>query len=206
MDKPKKTLHYLALGDSYTIGEAVSPSESFPIVLTEVLQEKGYALADPTIVARTGWTTQELSSAMDQHTLLSDYDLVTLLIGVNNQYRGLSVQEYQKEFKQLVLSAIRLVGGNPKQVVVLSIPDYGYTPFGEAKQPTISFEIDSFNLVNQEIASCLGAHYVNITDMSREASKDVSLLAPDGLHLSGKMYRLWVERLSPKVEGILASD
>lgn len=205
MHKPK-TRHYLALGDSYTIGEAVAPSESFPVLLVEVLKHKGYACEKPTIVARTGWTTQELSSAMDKEDLLPPYDLVTLLIGVNNQYRGLSIRDYEKEFNHLLERAIRLAGGEEKRVVVLSIPDYGYTPFGKAKQSIVSREIDHFNGVNQEMASRLGVHYMNITDISRQANEDFSLIASDGLHPSGKMYRLWVQRLSPMVEGILTSD
>lgn len=195
---------YLALGDSYTIGEAVATSDSFPYLLVQHLKEEGYDFALPTIIAQTGWTTGELLSAMDKASLEKKYDLVTLLIGVNNQYRGLSLEEYKKEFSELLDKAIALA--KKKQVLVLSIPDYGYTPFGKSNQGNISQEIDKFNSVNEAVAEQKNIAYLSITDISRRTKEERALIAEDDLHPSAEMYALWVERLVPEVKKLIVLD
>ena len=145
------TYTYLALGDSYTIGESVSEKERFPLQLADSLNESGISVLKPTIVATTGWTTDELSKGIADTELNISYDLVTLLIGVNNQYRGLSLENYRKEFVQLLNQAIGFAEGNPKKVIVLSIPDWGVTPFADGRdRDQIAMEIDSFNAVKKE--------------------------------------------------------
>lgn len=195
---------YLALGDSYTIGEGVLEKERWPVQLTNRLNEEGIAMDAPVIIARTGWTTDELSDAIRQAALEERFDLVTLLIGVNNQYRGRSSQDYRQEFISLLETAIGFAGGDARHVIVVSIPDYGVTPFAARSNPSeISSQIDLFNAVNLEEATRLGAQYVNITPISRAAKDDLTLLAPDGLHPSGKMYAAWVEEVLPLVVQIL---
>jgi lysophospholipase L1-like esterase len=189
---------YLALGDSYTIGEAVSAAESFPYQLKEVLVKQGHPVESIQIIAQTGWTTDELQSAIDVATLSTPYDLVTLLIGVNNQYRGYSVANYRVEFEQLLRQAIAFAGADAERVRVLSIPDWGATPFAQKEgrvAEQVAKEIDAFNAAAQEISENLGVVFINITPHSRLAATDLSLLAPDGLHPSGKMYAHWVQSL-----------
>lgn len=195
---------YLALGDSYTIGESVSPAERFPAQLTEALRAQGMPMSAPEIVAQTGWTTDELDRAIDAAQPQGTYDLVTLLIGVNNQYRGWALHEYRTEFKGLLRRAIGFAGGRPERVIVLAIPDWGVTPFGRDRQ-NVAAEIDAFNEANCEIAASLGARYVDITPISREARDDPGLVAADGLHPSGKMYERWVEKTMPMAREILQS-
>lgn len=186
---------FLALGDSYTIGESVAEDQRWPVQLVVALKKRSWSVELPTIVATTGWRTDQLKSAIDTTDLAQDYDLVSLLIGVNNQYQGRSISEYRKEFSELLQNAIDLAGGNKSRVFVLSIPDYGYTPFGKAKQQTISNEIDAFNDVNRRITEKNGVMYIDITDISRRGFEDPELVAGDGLHPSAKMYTLWVERI-----------
>ena len=180
-----KTKTYLALGDSYTIGEGVPLNESFPHQLAQKLD-----LDTPKIIAKTGWRTDELLCAIYKEKLLPKYDLVTLLIGVNNQYQGRSLLVYKNEFLSLLLKAKEL----GEQVIVLSIPDYGFTPFGK-QNPTITRELEAFNRVNRELSKALEVPYVNITELSRLAWEDASLLVEDELHPSGKQYGLWVEEI-----------
>jgi lysophospholipase L1-like esterase len=182
---------YLALGDSYTIGESVAESERWPVQLAAKLSFG----ASPTIIATTGWRTDDLKKAIEAASLQPPYDLVSLLIGVNNQYQGKSVEAYKQEFEELLQKAIALAGGDKNKVFVVSIPDYGYTSFGKPKQATISKDIDLFNEVNKAITTRYGIRYVNITDISRRGLDDTSLVAADGLHPSGKQYALWVERI-----------
>ncbi len=189
---------YLALGDSYTIGEAVSASESFPYQLKEALVKLGHPVESIQITAQTGWTTSELLAAIATETLSPPYDLVTLLIGVNNQYRGYALANYSAEFEQLLKQAIAFAGDDVEQVRVLSIPDWGVTPFAEkggrvAEQ--VAKEIGIFNVAAKEISEVLGVRFLNITAHSRLAATDLSLLASDGLHPSGKMYAEWVQQL-----------
>lgn len=193
----KDSLRYLALGDSYTIGTSVEVAERFPMQLAKALQKKGIKIQKPKIIARVGWSTDQLSAALDRENLEgSTWDLVTLLIGVNNQYRGGSLEQYQPEFEALLKRALALAGNDQSKVIVVSIPDYGVTPFGQ-RYPAgrISREIDEFNAANKQISEKYGVGYCDITPISREALKDKSLVAKDQLHPSGKMYGKWVELL-----------
>lgn len=197
MKKPEpKPLYFLALGDSYTIGEAVAEEERWPVQLAQLLRQKGYNVQSPEIIATTGWRTDQLKEAIEKGTKRTVYDMVSLLIGVNNQYQGKSVESYRPEFEELLLKAIELAGKNKDRVFVVSIPDYGYTPFGREKQPLISAAIDAYNAANREIAEKHGVRYFYITDLTRKGLDDPSLVAPDGLHPSGKMYALWAEHIA----------
>jgi lysophospholipase L1-like esterase len=189
-------IKYLALGDSYTIGESVTEPERWPNQLVDSLAKKGIQLGKPTIIATTGWRTDDLRNAMTNANLKNEYELVSLLIGVNNQYQGKSSSIYASEFEELLKWAIRLAGGKKQRVFVVSIPDYGFTPFGKAKQEDISKAIDEFNEINAQITYKHGIRYFNITDISRDGLSDPSLVAVDGLHPSGKMYAYWVELIS----------
>ena len=194
------SLNYLALGDSYTIGEAVPTSESFPYQLARQLDSDHIATKNPTIIAVTGWTTDNLIAAIANSGLEGkNYDLVTLLIGVNDQYQGLSQDNYRIKFQQVLNTAIEFAGGNKNRVFVLSIPDYGVTPFAAGRDSIIGPQIDQFNAINKSISVSVGVNYLDITAISRQAATDPSLIAADGLHPSAKMYGLWVEKLSPLV-------
>jgi lysophospholipase L1-like esterase len=187
---------YLALGDSYTIGEGVAAAERWPVQLAARLRAQGHSLADPHIIAQTGWTTDELAAAVVAAAPQSPYDLVSLLIGVNNQYRGRSRDEYRLQFAALLQQAITFAGDEPQRVLVLSIPDWGVTPFAAGRdRDQIRAEIDAFNAVNRAETARLAARYVDITPLSRRAAHDPGLLAADGLHPSGKMYTAWVDHI-----------
>lgn len=189
---------YLALGDSYTIGESVAASERFPVQLAKQL-----GLGEPEIIAKTGWTTDELNAAIDAAKPHSPYELVTLLIGVNNQYRGRDTEQYRREFAALLQRAIGFAGGHAKHVVVVSIPDWGITPFAEGRdRAKIAREIDQFNAINREETQRAGAHYADITPVSR---RETTLIAPDGLHPSGAMYTKWVDVIVPEARTALGS-
>lgn len=186
-------VRYLALGDSYTIGESVPEGECWPNQLAGALTSQGLT-TEVTLIARTGWTTDELWQGIQAEEIKPPYDLVSLLIGVNNQYRGYDVNEYREQFIFLLNKSIEYAGGNPKRVIVLSIPDWGVTPFAEGRdRATIAREIDEFNSINREESERAGVHYFDITPVSREASHEPGLTAEDGLHPSGKMYTLWAE-------------
>ena len=202
-----KEYTFLALGDSYTIGEAVEESERWPLQLSAKLLEDSIHLK-PMIVATTGWTTDELMSGIVKADVSDTYDLVSLLIGVNNQYRGYDEDQYEKEFKVLLDEAIRFANGNNHHVFVVSIPDYGITPFAREKgldEAKIAHELDSYNAIAQKIATLRDITFVDITDISRTAVEDATLIAEDGLHPSGKMYGLWVERMYQQVYANLSS-
>ena len=149
----------------------------------------------PTIIATTGWRTDDLKRAVTAAHLKNEFGLVSLLIGVNNQYQGKPADQYAVEFEDLLKTATQLAGGKKENVFVVSIPDYGYTPFGKPKQSVISLAINEFNAINERITQENGIKYVNITDISRKGLEQPDLVAPDGLHPSGKMYALWVERI-----------
>jgi lysophospholipase L1-like esterase len=199
-------LRYLALGDSYTIGEAVVEADRWPVQLARALRARGVAVSDPRIVARTGWTTDELSAAMDETRLDPPYDLVSLLIGVNNQYRGRSLDEYRTQFRALLQRAIALAGDQPARVFVMSIPDWGVTPFATQSgrdRAQIARELDAFNQAARRMAAERGVAFVDITAISRDPKRGAALLAEDGLHPSGKQYTLWMQRALPVVQGLL---
>jgi lysophospholipase L1-like esterase len=193
--QPAHTL--LCLGDSYTIGESVLPAENFPNQVIDILRKDGYSFEDPEILARTGWTTDELQGAIDKHSFKNAYDFVTLLIGVNDQYRGRTVEDYRSEFESLVKQAIQFAGGKAEHVIVLSIPDWGVTPFASDRDTKqIAIEIDHYNAANKAITEQYDGGYIDITPGTREAATDRSLIASDGLHPSAKEYAKWSERLS----------
>jgi len=200
-------MKFLALGDSYTIGESVPETERWPVQLVALLRERGVSIQDPEIIAKTGWTTDELADAIQRANPQPPYNLVSLLIGVNNQYRGYSQETYRLEFATLLQQAINFADGDPNHVIVISIPDWGVTPFGAndsrgRSSDQISNEIAAFNAINLEEATQLGAHYVDITPISLGAANNLTLLAPDQLHPSGKMYALWAEKALEIVSGI----
>jgi lysophospholipase L1-like esterase len=191
-----KSLSYLALGDSYTIGESVSLKKNFPNQTAALLRAEGFAINEPTIIAKTGWTTDELQNQLAQTRLQIPFDFVSLLIGVNNQYRGRSTDEYAKQFEVLLQQAIGYAGGNTNHVIVLSIPDWGVTPFAEGRdRMKISKEIDLYNTINERISKQHKVHYINITAFTREAVVDKTLVAKDGLHPSAKDYARWAVKV-----------
>ena len=191
-------LKYLALGDSYTIGESVSKDQSFPYQLAAKLNQVGINMSSPEIIAATGWTTDDLIKAIKKNPR-KKYDLVTLLIGVNNQYKGYSSDIYREEFKELLNTATIYAGGNKTHVFVISIPDWSVTPFAKKSDrdlQQVSDQIDLFNAINKEETLRKGIQYVDITSGLRKTDSDPSLIAEDGLHPSGKVYEEWVELLS----------
>lgn len=193
-ENSEKKFNYLALGDSYTIGESVGESDRFPVQLVKRLQADSINVEVPQIIATTGWTTDELLAAIKEKNIKDTFNIVTLLIGVNNQYRGRDAENYRGELKQLIDIAVKYAGGNKDNVFVLSIPDWGVTPFAEGKDRNkIAAEIDLYNKVKKEECEKAGIKYYDITEISR--IKDQSLTASDGLHPSGKMYGLWVDRI-----------
>jgi lysophospholipase L1-like esterase len=186
-------IKFLALGDSYTIGESVAEDQRWPVQLAAALQKKGIGVEAPQIIATTGWRTDDLKRAIVAAAPSKDNALVSLLIGVNNQYQGKTAASYAPEFEELLNMAITFAGGDKSKVFVVSIPDYGYTPFGKEKQEVISKAIDEFNAVNRSITEKYGVRYFYITDISRKGLADPELVAGDGLHPSGKMYAAWVQ-------------
>jgi len=196
---PAAELRYLALGDSYTIGQSVDTSERWPVQLTVLLREAGYNYNDPRIIARTGWTTDELESAIDDANIQEEYDLVTLLIGVNDQYRGRNVEDFRTRYIEVLNKAIVLAKNDPKKVLVVSIPDWGVSPFAENRdRDKISQEIDLYNSVKREETIKKGVQFINITAISRQALNNDSYIASDNLHFSGAMYKLWVDEIISK--------
>ncbi|HYE55165.1 MAG TPA: SGNH/GDSL hydrolase family protein [Chitinophagaceae bacterium] len=187
---------YLALGDSYTIGEGVPLYESFPYQTVQLLRKSGISFHAPEIIAKTGWTTDELMAGIAATKLLPAYDRVTLLIGVNNQYRGRSVHEYQHEFEVLLKQAIAFAGSKAQHVIALSIPDWGVTPFAADRDTAkIAQEIDAYNAVNKKLSLQYKVNYIDITPGTRSSANDESFLAADKLHPSGKEYARWAEQV-----------
>lgn len=195
---------YLALGDSYTIGELVSLKENFPYQLVQLLQQENIKVADPVIIAKTGWTTDELAMAIREANINETFSFVTLLIGVNNQYRGRAIENYKKEFTDLLNQALLFANGHSQHVFVVSIPDWGVTPFAEGKNRNeIAEQIDAFNLANKTISEAHRVHWLDITDSTRANGNNKEFLAEDGLHPSAKEYTVWAKRLAPMVAQIL---
>lgn len=197
MPEQKRTSYsYLALGDSYTIGESVPAADNFPNQTVQLLKNSGYDFKHAEIIAKTGWTTDELQNNINGRNLSTSYDIVTLLIGVNNQYRGRPVDGYKPEFENLLKQAIQFAGNRPDHVIVLSIPDWGVTPFAAGRgKEQIAREIDAYNAANKTISEQYKVHYIDITPWTREAANDLSLLANDGLHPSAKEYKRWAEKI-----------
>lgn len=194
-----RSIRYLALGDSYTIGESVPEGERFPNQIASLLAMEGYP-TEVKIIARTGWTTSELWDGIQKTAIQPPYDLISLLIGVNNQYRGYDSNEYREEFRFLLEKSIENADGNANRVFVFSIPDWGVTPFATGQdRAQISEEINLFNAINLEESSKAGVHYVDITPISRTAVNEPTLIARDGLHPSGLMYSQWADLAFPDV-------
>lgn len=191
---------YLALGDSYTIGEQIPFAENFPNQTVQLLRESGFAFYAPEIIAKTGWTTDELGNGIEETILLENYDIVSLLIGVNNQYRGRSADEFKIEFEQLLQKAIQFAGNKPHRVFVLSIPDWGVTPFAEGRdRKQVAAEIDAFNYVCESLAKEFHTGFINITASQRKDGNKNEFLATDGLHPSGPEYKKWAAKLADAI-------
>jgi len=201
-------LTLLCLGDSYTIGEAVLPEESFGYQAVELLKKQDIVFAEPEIIAQTGWTTDELASAITERDLQGTFDFVTLLIGVNNQYRQRAIENYKEEFTSLLQTAIKYANNKRERVVVVSIPDWGVTPFiaqdaHKRSREAIANEIDAFNAAQESVCKAAGIHFINITTESRNARGDRALIAEDGLHPSAKMYAAWAGKVAERIEQVL---
>jgi lysophospholipase L1-like esterase len=192
---------YLALGDSYTIGEQVPATDNFPNQTTRMLRASGIEVTDPVIIATTGWTTDELAASIREHNIRDTFSFVTLLIGVNNQYRGRSIENYEEEFLQLLNTAIAFAGNNSNSVFVLSIPDWGVTPFAaDRDRAKVASEIDAYNASCRRIAISKCCHHLDITDSTRVHGNDADYLVADELHPSGKEYGIWAERLTKQIK------
>jgi lysophospholipase L1-like esterase len=197
-------LKYLALGDSYTIGESVPPSTRYPAQASALLTAQGKNVTTTTYVATTGWTTGNLISALNNGNYAKDYDVVTLLIGVNNQFQGLPLAQYKTDFTELLSRAIQYAKNDTSHVFVLSIPDYSVTPFAQGRDTAyISRQIDEFNAANKTITTQLGVTYIDITPISRQARTNQNLTAGDGLHPSETQYQLWTNILEPLMKAVL---
>lgn len=192
---------YLALGDSYTIGEGVALQNSFPYQTVSLLRKAGYTFYAPEIIAKTGWTTGELEAAMNDHTFLSKYDFVSLLIGVNNQYRGRAIIEYKEQFEHLLKRSIALTGGKAEHVIVVSVPDYSITPFAQdSDTEKIGREIDEYNTLNRALSVQFKVQYLDITGISRTAKGKAEAVVADGLHPSEKEYGKWAKEVAALIK------
>lgn len=195
---------YLALGDSYTIGQSMPENERFPAQTVALLRQQGVKLSDPQYIAQTGWTTARLQEAISLQNPTPNFEVVSLLIGVNDQYQRVDTGTYALRFTQLLEKAIQLARGKKSQVFVVSIPDYSATPFvAPADKPTVKKEIDWFNAINKRITLNFGVSYTDITPSSREAESNPALLAADNLHPSGLEYKKWAQMLAPKMKAAL---
>ncbi len=200
----KHHFSYLALGDSYTIGESVPLHESFPYQAVQLLRKAGLHFSAPEIVAQTGWTSGELAEHILHTKLLEQYDFVSLLIGVNNQYRGLPAEDFENDLGFLLKKAKHLTGGHDERVMLLSIPDWGVTPFASNRdRELISTEIDHFNAVCTKAAAQFHVQYIDITAGSRKAKSDTSLLAADQLHYSAKEHAVWAEKVANAIRQVI---
>lgn len=208
MAAPGAPLRYLALGDSYTIGEGVAPAQRWPVQLADRLRADGWNMAPPQIIATTGWTTTELQAGIDAAAPQGPFELVSLLIGVNNQYRGRSLDEYRQQFEALLLQAMTFAGGHTARVFVLSIPDWGLTPFARARgsdAALIGAQIDAFNAIAADRCSMHGVRLVDIIATSRDGGDMADMLAEDGLHPSGAMYARWTALALPAARDALGA-
>lgn len=205
-NRGEATYTYLALGDSYTIGEGVDEHERWSAQLVDILKQNGKIVSSLHIVAKTGWTTDELMGAIQAEKIKNTYSFVSLLIGVNNQYRGESLDKFRQEFRQLLTTAALFAAQRQSHVFVLSIPDWGVTPFAESlNREQIAREIDAFNNVAAAECESAGIIFMDITTLSRKALNDPSMIASDDLHFSGKMYRHWAEKALPVVIEMLTT-
>jgi len=203
-EAPKSKYTFLSLGDSYTIGESVSASDRWSVQLAGLLRKNGVDVADPDIIARTGWTTAELQEAIKATENQKTYDLVSLLIGVNNQYRGQSQDRYRTEFRALLQTATRFAGSNTKHVFVLSIPDWSASPYAQGRnQNQIADAIDAFNAIARQECQAVGIAFIDITPLTRQATGNDTQFASDGLHYSGQQMRQWANMALPVVEKLL---
>jgi len=199
-----RELSFLALGDSYTIGEGVAPSDRWPVQLVRAIRSEGILVGDPVILARTGWTTGELLEAMAADPPQGPYDLVSVLVGVNDQYRARPMKEFQADFRRLLDLAVGFTGGDPFRVLALSIPDWGVTPFARGRNGTeIGRDIDAFNALERKACRDVSVTFLDITGISREGGDDAKPLAADGLHPSGAMYARWLDAILPPALEVL---
>jgi len=206
MSSAAAPLRYLALGDSYTVGEGVEPGGSWPMQLARALRAEGFAVADPQVIATTGWTTDELDAAIDAAAPGAEFDLASLLVGVNNQYRGRGVDEYREQFAALLGRAIGFAGGDPGRAFVLSIPDWGVTPFAAESGrdvAAIARELDAFNAAAARLCRQRGVAFVDVTPASRARGGEAGMLVEDRLHPSAAMYAQWTALALPVVRGLL---
>lgn len=193
----------LCLGDSYTVGEGVGAADSWPFQLVRALRAH-VAVDDPVVIARTGWTTAELLAAIPPDPAPRPHDLVTLMVGVNDQYRGHAVAVYRIGLGRALAEAVRLAGGMPARVLTISIPDWGVTPFAAGRdRAAIAAAIDRFNAAGREAAASAGVRWIDVTDLSRAAAGEEGLIAADGLHPAPEMYGRWVRRLLPAALEVL---
>lgn len=193
-------LRYLALGDSYTIGQSVPEMDRWPVLFAKSMSENRTPVAKTDILAKTGWTTANLLNAVYGYKPKENYDLVSLLIGVNNQFQGLSIDQFRIDFHELLLQSITYAGGRSNRVFVLSIPDWGSTLLGSGSSDEIGKSIDRFNLVVKEECAKEKILFIDITPISRKALNDPTMVASDNLHYSAKMHQLWVDEALPKVK------
>ncbi len=197
---------FLALGDSYTIGEGVCARHRWPQQVVDALRAEGASIEDPQMIAVTGWTTDELATGMRAVALTPPYDIVSLGIGVNNQFRGRDVAEYRVQLAGLLQRAVHLAGDRPRQVMVVSIPDWGVTRFARDHghdAGTVGAALDAFNAAAREETLRVGAHWADVTAISRACGDEDGMLAEDGLHPSGAQYAMWTQRLLPLARTLL---
>jgi lysophospholipase L1-like esterase len=201
---PTANASYLALGDSYTIGESVPATERWPVHLASMLVPEGITVGEPRIIAQTGWTTANLLQQVKSQNFAGGYGLVSLMIGVNNQYQGRSLEEFRGQFKELLTLSTAIARNDAKNVLVLTIPDWGATPFGaDRDRAAVSAQIKRFNDVIKAEAQAAGITVIDVYDLSLAVKDSPQLLAPDGLHYSGAMHRLWAQRVLPEARKIL---
>jgi len=207
MEQEHDSLRYLALGDSYTIGESVETTLRYPVQIADSLKKRGYPVEAPEIIAVTGWTTSDLMAGIKAADPKGPYDLVSLLIGVNNQYRGMDINIYRTEFGELIDQSIKFAGNDTGRVIVLSIPDWGVTRFASGRdREKIAREIDQYNAINKEITLSRGIVWIDVTAISRLAEQDETLIAGDGLHPSGRMYTEWVRLAFSEIVKMLKEE